>query len=71
MISLEEGSDGSCDVIEADSKILPLSPFREQQTTIFLGNQGEKLMEGHLGVQVNRSLGRVELYVMARKRGST
>lgn len=31
MISLEEGSDGSWDGIDADSKILPLPPSKEQQ----------------------------------------
>ena len=62
MISLEEGSDGSWDGIDADSKIPPLPPSKEQQKKrVFLGNQREELMEGHLGVQVNRRLGRVEL----------
>lgn len=54
MISLKEGSVVSWDEIEA-------APSNKQQITVFLGNQGEELMEGHLGVQVNRRLGRVEL----------
>lgn len=31
MISLEEGSDGSWDGIDVDSKIPPLPPSKEQQ----------------------------------------
>lgn len=38
------------------------SPSKEQQIRVFLGNQREELMEGYLGIQVNRRLGRVELY---------